>query len=97
MRKIGRSDFKGMSIWLDDNVDGNQDDVFIVSQPYSRYWDLYLDRMGSDVEIDVDSNWGDVTSGQVTSILDDEPTKVIHVRGHRLSMWDYDSLTLVLK
>lgn len=95
--KNGRSDFKGMSIWLDDNVDGNQDDVFIVSQPYSRYWDLYLDRMGSDVEIDVDSDWGDVTSGQVTSILDDEPTEVIHIRGHRLSMWDYDSLTLVLK
>ena len=92
----GRSDFKGMSNWLNDNVEYNQDDVFIISQPYSRYWNLYLDRMGSHVEIDEHSYWGDVTTGQVIEIIDEQPFKVIHVRGHKLSLWEYDSLTLVI-
>ncbi|MBI31463.1 MAG: hypothetical protein CMB72_02545 [Euryarchaeota archaeon] len=92
----GRSDFKGMSIWLDENVDENQDDVFIISQPYARYWDLYLDRMGSDVEIDTHTRWGDVIIGQVISILDDEPSEVIHIRGHKKNMWGYEDLSLVL-
>ena len=94
--KGGRSDFKGMSLWLDDHVNGDQSDIFIISQPYDKYWNLYLDRMDSHVEIDTHSRWGEVTTGQVIEIIDDEPFEVIHVRGHRLSMWDYDSLTLVL-
>ena len=92
----GRSDFKGMSFWLDDYVGGDQDEIFIISQPYDKYWNLYLDRMDSHVEIDTHSRWGEVTTGQVIEIIDDEPFEVIHVRGHRLSMWEYDSLTLVL-
>ena len=92
----GRSDFKGMSIWLDENVDGDQDDVFIISQPYARYWDLYLDRMDSDVEIDTHTRWGDVIIGQVITILDDEPSEVIHIRGHKKNMWGYDDLSFVL-
>jgi hypothetical protein len=52
--------------------------------------------MDSHVEIDAHSRWGEVTTGQVIEIIDDEPFEVIHVRGHRLSMWEYDSLTLVL-
>ena len=92
----GRSDFKGMSIWLDENVDGDQDDVFIISQPYARYWDLYLDRMGSDVEIDTHTRWGDVIIGQVITILDDEPSEVIHIRGHKKNMWGYEDLSFVL-
>lgn len=92
----GRSDFKGMSLWLDDYVGGDQDEIFIISQPYDKYWNLYLDRMDSHVEIDTHSRWGEVTTGQVIEIIDDEPFEVIHVRGHRLSMWEYDSLTLVL-
>tara|TARA_B110000444_G_scaffold111155_1_gene104907 strand:- start:963 stop:2609 length:1647 start_codon:yes stop_codon:yes gene_type:complete len=94
--KGGRSDFKGMSLWLDDYVNGDQSDIFIISQPYDKYWNLYLDRMDSHVEIDTHSRWGEVTTGQVIEIIDDEPFEVIHVRGHRLSMWEYDSLTLVL-
>ena len=93
----GRSDFKGMSQWLDDNVEGNQSDIFIISQPYAKYWNLYLERMGSDVIIDEHTRWGHVSSGQANQIIDDEPFEVIHVRGHKLSMWEYDSLTLVLK
>ena len=85
-----------ISNWLNDNVEYNQDDVFIISQPYSRYWNLYLDRMGSHVEIDEHSYWGDVTTGQVIEIIDEQPFKVIHVRGHKLSLWEYDSLTLVI-
>ena len=92
----GRSDFKGMSVWLDENVDGDQDDVFIISQPYARYWDLYLDRMGSDVEIDTHTRWGDVIIGQVITILDDEPSEVIHIRGHKKNMWGYEDLSFVL-
>ena len=94
--QAGRSDFKGMSAWLDENVDGDQDDVFIISQPYARYWDLYLDRMESDVEIDTHTRWGDVSKGQVTSILDDEPSEVIHIRGHKKNMWGYEELSFVL-
>ena len=85
-----------MSAWLDENVDGDQDDVFIISQPYARYWDLYLDRMESDVEIDTHTRWGDVSKGQVTSILDDEPSEVIHIRGHKKNMWGYEELSFVL-
>ena len=93
----GRSDFKGMSQWLDDNVEGNQSDIFIISQPYAKYWNLYLERMDSDVIIDEHTKWGHVSSGQANQIIDDEPFEVIHVRGHKLSMWEYDSLTLALK
>ena len=92
----GRSDFKGMSQWLDDNVKNNQDEVFIISQPYSKYWNLYLDRMGSHVEIDEHSSWGDISTGQVIQIIDEEPFEVIHLRGHKKSMWGYESLTLVI-
>ena len=92
----GRSDFKGMSYWLDDHVEGNQDDIFIISQPYAKYWNLYLERMDSHVEIDDHTKWGDVTTAQVIEIIDDEPFEVIHIRGHKKSMWNYESLTLVL-
>ncbi len=92
----GRSDFKGMSGWLDDHVEGNQDDVFIISQPYAKYWNLYLERMDSHVEIDEHTSWGDVTTVQVIEIIEEEPFEVIHIRGHKKSMWDYESLTLVL-
>ncbi|MBJ23283.1 MAG: hypothetical protein CMB64_01305 [Euryarchaeota archaeon] len=92
----GRSDFKGMSYWLDENIEYNQEGVFIISQPYSKYWDLYLDRMGSHVEIDEHSSWGDISTSQVIQIIDDEPFEVIHVRGHKMSMWGYESLTLVI-
>ena len=94
--KGGRSDFKGMSEWLDNNVAYNQDEVFIISQPYSKYWNLYLDRMDSHVEIDEHSKWGDVESGQVVDLIDDGPYEVIHLRGHKKSMWGYESLTLAL-
>ena len=93
----GRSDFKGMSAWLHGNVDGDQDDIFIITQPYAKYWNLYLDRMDSHVEIDEHTRWGDVSSGQANQIIDDEPFEVIHLRGHKPSMWGYDSLTLALK
>ena len=93
----GRSDFKGMSNWLDQHVEGDQDDIFIITQPYAKYWNLYLDRMDSHVIIDEHTRWGHVSSGQGNQILDDEPFEVIHVRGHKLSMWEYDSLTLALK
>ena len=93
----GRSDFKGMSHWLDDNVEHQQDDTFIITQPYAKYWNLYLDRMDSHVVIDEHTRWGHVSSGQANEILDSEPFEVIHVRGHKLSMWEYDKLTLVLK
>ncbi len=93
----GRSDFKGMSAWLHGNVDGDQEDIFIITQPYAKYWNLYLDRMDSHVEIDEHTRWGDVSSGQANQIIDDEPFEVIHVRGHKPSMWGYDSLTLALK
>ena len=93
----GRSDFKGMSVWLHGNVDGDQEEIFIITQPYAKYWNLYLDRMGSHVEIDEHTRWGDVSSGQANQIIDDEPFEVIHVRGHKPSMWGYDSLTLALK
>ena len=92
----GRCDFRGMSEWLDENTPENQDDVFIVSQPYSRFWDLYLDRMGSDVEIDTHGSWGDLGIGQLMPIIDDESDSVIHVRGHKKDMWNYDELTFVL-
>ncbi len=93
----GRSDFKGMSQWLDTNVEGNQSDIFIISQPYAKYWNLYLNRMDSHVIIDEHTRWGHVSSGQANQVIDDEPFEVIHVRGHKLSMWEYDSLTLALK
>tara|TARA_B100000579_G_scaffold437227_2_gene465726 strand:+ start:85 stop:591 length:507 start_codon:yes stop_codon:yes gene_type:complete len=92
----GRCDFRGMSEWLDENTPENQDDVFIVSQPYSRFWDLYLDRMGSDVEIDTHGSWGDLGIGQLMPIIDDESDSVIHIRGHKKDMWNYDELTFVL-
>ena len=50
--EFSESDFKGMSEWLDDNVENNQEEVFIISQPYAKYWNLYLERMDSHVEID---------------------------------------------
>ena len=93
----GRSDFKGMSNWLDDNVGRNQSEIFIISQPYDKYWNLYLDRMGSHVEIDEHSSWGDIETGQVIQLIEDGPFEVIHVRGHKKSMWGYESLTLVLR
>ena len=93
----GRSDFKGMSVWLHGNVDGDQEEIFIITQPYAKYWNLYLDRMDSHVEIDEHTRWGDVSSGQANQIIDDEPFEVIHVRGHKPSMWGYDSLTLALR
>ena len=94
--KGGRSDFKGMSEWLDDNVENNQEEVFIISQPYAKYWNLYLERMDSHVEIDEHTRWGDVESGQVVDLIDDGPYEVIHLRGHKKSMWGYESLTLAL-
>ena len=93
----GRSDFKGMSEWLDDNVEGNQEDIFIITQPYAKYWNLYLNRMESHVIIDEHTRWGHVQPGQANQIIDDQPFEVIHVRGHKLSMWEYDRLTLALK
>ena len=92
----GRSDFKGMSAWLDDNVKGDQDDIFIITQPYAKYWNLYLNRMESHVIIDEHTRWGHVQPGQANQIIDDQPFEVIHVRGHKLSMWEYDRLTLAL-
>ncbi len=92
----GRCDFRGMSEWLDENTPENQDDVFIVSQPYSRFWELYLDRMDSDVEIDTHGSWGDLGIGQLMPIIDDESDSVIHIRGHKKDMWNYDELTFVL-
>jgi len=92
----GRSDFKGMSKWLDEYVEDDQEDIFIISQPYAKYWNLYLTRMGSHVEIDEHTRWGDVTTGQVIEIIDEEPVEVIHVRGHKKDMWGYDSLILVI-
>ena len=93
----GRSDFKGMSQWLDDNVGREQEDIFIITQPYAKYWNLYLNRMDSHVIIDEHTRWGHVGPGQANQIIDDEPFEVIHVRGHELSMWEYDRLTLALK
>ena len=95
--KDGKSDFKGMSYWLNDNVGTNQSEIFIISQPYDKYWNLYLDRMDSHVEIDEHSRWGDIETGQVIQLIDEDgPFEVIHIRGHKKSMWEYDSLTLVL-
>tara|TARA_B100000945_G_scaffold55202_1_gene40541 strand:- start:14197 stop:15840 length:1644 start_codon:yes stop_codon:yes gene_type:complete len=94
--KGGRSDFKGMSEWLDDNIENNQEEVFIISQPYAKYWNLYLERMDSHVEIDEHTSWGDVETGQVVDLIDEGPFEVIHLRGHKKSMWGYESLTLAL-
>ena len=42
-----------------------------------------------DVEIDTHTRWGDVIIGQVITILDDEPSEVIHIRGHK-KIWGYE-------
>ncbi len=92
-----KSDFKGMSLWLDSYLDGDQDDTYIISQPHDHYWNLYLQRMGSSVTVNQDSDWGSISTGSIIWIIEDGPFEIIHIRGHKVDMWGYENLELILR
>jgi len=80
-----KSDFEGMSEWLDENVESN--DVFIISQPNAFHWQHYLDRMGSDLIID-DERWGTIPQTSIDKIETEKPEVIIRIRGHGVSNWN---------
>jgi hypothetical protein len=80
-----KSDFKGMSEWLDENVDTNE--IYIISQPSIYSWELYLKRMNSDVKVDA-GYWGPIPQSGIDEMESENPEIIIKLTGHQLSWND---------
>jgi hypothetical protein len=74
-----------MSLWLDDNIADN--DAYIITQPSSYYWDLYLKRMNSEIHVDK-GVWGTIPSSVLTTVQDQQPETIVRLQGHNGWNWD---------
>ena len=68
-----------MADWLDSNIYDNE--VYIIAQPQGYNWDLYLERLGSDIRVDY-SKWGDLDQNLVNHLSEQNYSVVIRIQGH---------------
>ena len=88
-----KSDFEEMSMWLHEE---SSDSDYIISQPGSEHWNLYLQRMGSSVTVD-SGRWGTITEAMATQAVKESPERVIHIRGHGVGNWNAEQLVNALE